>query len=94
MSRDAIRTVLLCGLMVLGVHSAQTLHAIAATLDVLAPDTTRRIALNMGSQITFTKTLPDGTTATLTVTQQDGESFEDFVARARREYEAWCEVIG
>jgi hypothetical protein len=44
--------------------------------------------------ITFTKTLDDGTVITLTVTQQQGETTEQFVARARAEWAAFCANFG
>jgi len=46
------------------------------------------------STITFTKTLEDGTIVTLTVTQQPGETTEAFMARARAEWQAFCDQFG
>ena len=46
------------------------------------------------STLTFTKTLDDGTVVTLTVTQKQGETTEQFMARARAEWAAFCAEFG
>jgi hypothetical protein len=46
------------------------------------------------STLTFSKTLDDGTVVTLTVTQKQGETTEQFMARARAEWAAFCAEFG
>jgi len=55
---------------------------------------TRTEEMHDVSTLTFTKTTPDGTVITLTVTQQQGETTEAFHIRARREWAAFCAANG
>lgn len=48
---------------------------------------------NMG-EITFSKTLPDGTLVEATYHQREGESYSDFRRRALAEWQELCESLG
>lgn len=83
-----IRTALFIGALLL--DGGAYVVATVARIDATTRGVLRRMEANGMATLTFSKTLEDGTVVTYTATQQQGESHEDFAARARTEWARIC----
>lgn len=87
-----IRTALFIGALLLA--GGAYVVATVARIDATTRGVLRRMEADGMATLTFSTTLDDGTVVTYTATQQQGESLEDFAARARREWAAILAGLG
>lgn len=81
MQRHAIALLVVCALAALAYMSAAA-HDVAIAADTIVRASRRQDVTVAGDTITYTKTLDDGSVLTYTATRLDGETDEQFAARA------------